>query len=203
MVPASKTRNLLRAPERLPLARISHCGGPRLLPGEVFLATGNHDEAITLLETALSQYEEPAGTANFEVAVRLALAEAYAATCIRRFADAHTVLDWILRSHPYDDRAHALRARVFVREGRVQDAYWSAVAAVKANPRSLEAACYASVIGFLWAEAEGSTSEMEANIRNLRVAQQYCPGVDERIDALIERLQTRVEQSPKHNEENP
>ena len=143
--------------------------------GEACLTARQPRTAVAHLKEALSAFVGKSSYPNFRLAVRLALVECLASTAIKDWDGATKIVDELLKENPKEDRAHALRARILVRQGNYVEAYRAATAALKSNPECLEAACYLGFIGFTLAEATGDKDWMEKDLENLETAQRIYP----------------------------
>jgi len=166
--------------------------------GEAYLAGNQARPAIRRFEQALSAFDGRSAYEHFGVAVKLGLAEAHAAIDVGQWQQALKYLDEILAVSPDDDRAHTIKARVYVRMARSDDtnrsnanAYLSAMAALKSNSKNFEAGCYLGYIGFHLFKAKGNFEEMAHSIQNLKSTQSRYPLPP--LAVIIRACETEVE----------
>jgi tetratricopeptide (TPR) repeat protein len=152
--------------------------------GEEYLAGNLARLATRRFNQALAAYDGRSSYKNFEAAVKLALAEAHAAVDVKEWDKALDYVAQVLSILPDDDRALATKARIHVRRTEPVDAYLAAIAALKVNPKSFEAACYLGLMGFHIARAAGDVETMALSIKNLKLAQSLQPSSRE-MAALI------------------
>jgi tetratricopeptide (TPR) repeat protein len=143
--------------------------------GEACLAARQPRTAVAHLTQALSAFAGRSSYPNFRLAARLALVECLASSAIKDWDGAAKIVDELLKENPNEDRAHALRARILVRQGKHVEAYRAAMAALKSNPECLEAACYLGFIGFTLARAGRDKDWMQKDLENLETAQRIYP----------------------------
>jgi len=144
--------------------------------GEAYLAGNQARLAINRFNQALASFKGKSKYQYFLIAVKLALAESYAAIDVKDWDNAIKYLDQILIEYPNEGRAHAIKARVFLRQGNLIEAYESAMKALKNNEYHFEAACYLALIGFSIAKAENNLVDMAKDIENFKIAQSLYPG---------------------------
>jgi len=159
--------------------------------GEACLAARQPRTAVAHLTQALSTFAGRSSYPNFRLAVRLALVECLASTATQDWDGATKIVDELLNENPKEDRTHALRARILVRQGNHIDAYRAAMAALKSNPECLEAACYLGFIGFTLARAEGDQDWMKKELDNLETAQRIYPASPD-LRAMIQQCRDQL-----------